>query len=182
MSILFLAVTAHGFDGQRKGFVLGGGVGFSPYSMWSVTANGTVMGHSAVNGLDESKTGAGVQIIIGYAWDEYNMIVYEGNVTGYKSSMLLDNNSAQGFSGVAYYRYFGPAGRAFFLTGGVGTYAWKVKEYEANDPGFGYIAGAGYEFIPHVQAGAYISGGKTSTDGADFGHTHVNIVITAVAF
>ncbi len=81
--IIFLSSSAYGFDGARKGFVLGGGLGFSPASYSPYQTN----------------AGAGAQFLIGYAWDTSNMIVYEGNATGYE---IYNETRSQGFNGASW--------------------------------------------------------------------------------
>jgi len=177
MAILMLPLTSSAFNGLRKGFVLGGGLGFSPISRWSA---GT---------FDESSAGLALNLIIGYAWDEQNMLVYEGNVTAY-STAYLGNQAlfepsptiSQGFNGASWYHYFGPVGQSFFTVAGLGFYVFQVEDYDANDLGGGYLLGGGYEFTRHVQVAGYFSGGQTKVSGGTFGHNHVSVVVNAVAF
>lgn len=173
MAVLFMATTACAFDGMRKGFVLGGGLGVAATADWELDFSGV--------SFSEDGSGLGLHVLIGYAWDEQNMIVYEGNVASWKSD-LIDETIAQGFNGAAWYHYFGPVGKSFFTAAGVGFYVFKVDTYEDNDPGFGLLLGGGYEFARHVQVAAYFSTGKTEDSGVDFNHTHFNILLSAVAF
>lgn len=169
---------AQAFDGQRKGFVLGGGLGIAPVASWD----------SGFPLFEESKAGLGLNILIGYAWDEQNMIVYEGNGVGYKSD-FGDANITQMFNGAVWYHYFGPKGKSFFTSAGLGVYQF-VFEFQSgsfsasgsNDVGGAILLGAGYEFSPHYQVAAYVSSGKTSEPGFDYDHTHVSILFSAVAF
>jgi hypothetical protein len=178
MAVLFMATTACAFDGMRKGFVLGGGLGLAPTADWETDLGGIDVGQDG--------TGLGLNLVIGYAWDEQNMIVYEGNVASWKMD-VLDENVAQGFNGASWYgaswyHYFGPVGKSFFTVAGVGFYVFKVDTYEDNDPGFGLLLGGGYEFARHIQVAAYFSSGKTEDSGVEFDHTHFNILVSAVAF
>jgi hypothetical protein len=183
--VLFLApVTARAFDGARKGFVLGGGLGLAPHSSWSLDFLNL---H-----FEESQVGVGVNVVIGYAWDEMNMIVYEVNATGYNSDyfrasslwsdVLYRRSVSQGFSGAAWYHYFGPMGKSFFTTGGLGLYVFDVEGFETNDPGVAVLLGGGYEFARHFQVGLYLGAGSTSSLGVDFNHSHINILVSAIAF
>jgi hypothetical protein len=178
---ILLPVPSGAFDGNRKGFVVGGGLGFTPIASWSL------------NDFDESNAGMGLNLIIGYAWDERNMIVYEGNVCGYKQG---NYRTSQGFNGVSWYHYFGPKGKSFFTAAGFGFYIYDFELFDMNDPGLGYIIGGGFEFTPHVQIGLYLSGGQTSfsidyrdaegnpLSGPDitYGHNHISLLVSAVAF
>ncbi|MFH1699116.1 MAG: outer membrane beta-barrel protein [Candidatus Zixiibacteriota bacterium] len=186
---LILCSTAVGFDGDRKGFVLGGGLGFSPASKWK-----TELIPDLNLAFEETKAGLGVNLLLGYAWDEYNMLVLEGNVAGYETD-LKNVTATQGFGGVAWYHYYGAKGSSFFTTVGVGGYNFELEFKKdnitvsgSNDPGFGMLFGAGYEFAPHFQAGAYFSFGKTkSVDDStntevEFDHAHINLMVTLIAF
>ena len=175
--------SARGFDGQRKGFVLGGGLGFSPVSRWSVPVAFTdISGNFLfVQDVSENKVGLGLNVLIGYAWDERNMIVYEGNVSSYQSDIFATTIS-QGFNGAAWYHYFGPTGPMFFSTLGIGFFVFDGDDFEANDPGLGGMIGGGYECSNHWQAGAYLSVGKSSDFGVDFSHVQVNALVSVVAF
>ncbi len=179
ITLFCIAATASAFDGKRKGFVLGGGLGFAPNASWSVDV--PFFGYGTVS-ADEDKAGVGLNFIIGYAWDEFNMIVYEGNVAGYNSDFLGDRPVSQGFNGASWYHYFGPQGKSFFIAAGIGFYVFDVEDFEQNDPGGAFLVGGGYEFVRHVQVALYLSGGKTSDAGVDFGHNHINILVSAVAF
>lgn len=176
--VVLIAVPASAFDGKRKGFVLGGGLGAAPNASWDADPAFT-------SGLPENHVGLGANFLIGYAWDEFNMIVAEGNGAAFKTD-YRDADAFQGFGGVAFYHYFGPCGAAFFGTIGVGSYAfdWETEGGGSGslDPGFGLLMGAGYEFTRHVQGGAYFGYGKTSEPYIDYTHWHVNILVSAVAF
>lgn len=183
--IILLAVgSVSAFDGQRKGFVLGGGLGFAPVASWDGEPVPAVF-----TKFDESKAAFAANVIIGYGWDEFNLIAFEGNITTYSSDLVDNFTITQGFGGVAWYHYFGPMGQSFFTTTGLGVYTFRGEleignfkvEGEA-DEGFGWLAGAGYEFKNHWQVGAYISMGKTSEPGIDYNHTHVSILVSGIAF
>lgn len=170
--VLCAAGSSMAFDGMRKGFVLGGGLGLAPTS-------------SIKFGIyDESAAGLGLNFVIGGAFNEQNMLVYEGNVTSWKAD-VVDASIAQGFNGVAWYHYFGPLGKSAFATIGLGAYVFSADGYEDNEPGFGFLIGGGYEFSKHWQVGAYLASGTTSD--ADFSqieydHTHFSILVSGIAF
>lgn len=137
--------------------------------------------------IDENKVGVGVNLLIGYAWDEQNMIVYEGNITGYQSDVFVDNQVSQGFSGAAWYHYYGSMGSTFFSVLGIGVFTFDLDKFDANDQGIGGLIGGGYEFSNHWQVGAYLSSGRTSTALKDFGfddwsHVQVSALVNVVAF
>ncbi len=177
MAMIFVSSSA-GFDNHRQGFVLGGGIGFAPFAKWSV--EDSFLGHT-VFGADETRAGVGINILIGYAWDEKNMIVYEGNAAGYWSE-YRDESIGQGFGGAAWYHYYGPKGKSGFTTAGLGLYSFDPEDRDANDAGFGVLLGGGYEFARHWQVGGYLSFGSSSYYGLDYRHSHFSVLVSGVAF
>lgn len=175
---IFLVSTVAGFDGHRKGFVLGGGLGFAPVARWSVEED--FIGRTVLS-FHETKAGVGVNLLIGYAWDEKNMIVYEGNAVGF-SSEAYDQTAAQGYNGGSWYHYFGPTGKSAFTVAGLGLYSFDVEHHDQHDPGFGMLLGGGYEFARHWQVGGYFSFGLTSADDLDYHHTSLSVLVSGVAF
>ncbi len=178
---MLCAGSAQAFDGKRKGFVLGGGLGIAANSHWEIDNLP----------VSEDKAGLGLNLLVGYAWDESNMIVYEGNVTGYSSDVassvgrftgMGDQTITQGFNGAAWYHYYGSVGRSLFTTVGLGVYVFDVKDFKANDPGFGLLLGVGYEIARHWQFGAYFGGGQTTSSGTDFKQSHINVNLNVIAF
>lgn len=167
--ILMFSASVNAFDGMRKGFVLGGGLGFGPVAKVSIGS------------YDENASGIATNFLIGYAWDEYNMIVFLRDAVFYSR---MNVSQAQGFSGIGFYHYFRPQGESFYITGGMGFQDWISLEsnVESNDVGFGILIGGGYEFARHVQIYSSLSFGKTSYYSMDFDHTQFLITISAVAF
>jgi len=171
--IIFIS-SAWGFNGERKGFVFGGGLGYAPLIKTSPELHG------------DQNSGLGLNSLVGYAWDDQNMIVFEGNVSAFAQK---DSNLtiAQGFYGAAWYHYFGTAGKSAFTTAGIGLYMYRVDETTdqndmGNDMGLAILLGGGYEFARHWQIGAYFSFGKTSEGPYDYNHSNLNLLISTVAF
>jgi len=171
LAVVLLCSSAYSFDGERKGFVLGGGMGFAPAATFKI--DGT--------NFSETIAGFAVHLVIGYAWDEQNMVVYEGNVASY-SIALLDGYLVQGFNGAAIYHYFGEKGKAPFLVGGLGAYVLNAEKYDDNNPGGGLLIGGGFEFAPHWQFGCYFSFKKTSDPFFDYKHSTFSVMVSGIAF
>lgn len=175
--VLLCVSSGYSFDGMRKGFVLGGGLGFCPSAKFSID---DIPGEA-------DNTGGSANLFLGYSWDEMNMIVYEINGVGYKPTEdSTEYEVSQGFTGATWYHYFGKVGKSFFTTVGLGMYVFSVDEYDA-DPGGGILLGGGYEFARHWQFAVYVSSGRTSEKNTifgklDFEHTHFSIMINGVAF
>lgn len=177
VAVLLLSVSSFAFDGNRKGFVLGGGLGLGAVGSWKVDV--PIFGTTIP--VDESGTGVAVQFVIGGAFDEHNMLVYEGNVIGYQSD-LFDESIGQGFNGAAWYHYFSDPGKTPFTTLGLGFYYFKVGDFDATDPKIALLVGGGYEFAKHWQTGVYFSFGQTAESGIDFDHWHLNFIVSGIAF
>ncbi len=178
-----LAGDAFAFDGNRKGFVVGGGLGLAPTISWSVDRD--------EDSQDDQGAGGGVNVVIGYAWDEHNMLVYEANLTNFTSRHLHllrpYESVSQGFSGASWYHYFGPQGKTFYTVVGLGFYVFEGGwsdwwGYRSHDPGAALMLGGGYEFARHFQVGAYASAGKTLGYKYDWKHSHVSVLVSVVAF
>ncbi len=175
---ILLVSTATGFDGHRKGFIVGGGLGFAPVVKWEMEEP-SVDGFPY--GLDETRAGVGVNFLIGYAWDEKNMLVYEGNAVGFTTA-TSDKSAAQGFSGAAWYHYFGQAGKTVFTAVGLGLYGFDAEYDDPHDGGFGMLLGGGYEFARHWQVGGYLSFGSTTAHDRDFNHSSLSVLVSGVLF
>ena len=183
--VLMLSASASAFDGMRKGFVLGGGIGFGPVAKVSL---------DDFAGEDYDKSGVALNFLIGYAWDEQNMIVFlrDGVIYSEDFDVLTGTKSinlVQGFAGIGLYHYFGPVGKSFYVTGGLGLQDWISldDDIDSNDAGLGFLIGGGYEFARHWQIHSSLSFGKTSYDDPffgemDFSHTQFMFTVSAVAF
>ena len=174
--LVLCAASVSAFDGNRKGFVLGGGLGFAPYVHSSASVS--VFDGFSVSG-DVDKSGVAIKLYLGYAWDEYNMLVYEGNYAGVDE----DNNSyIQGIDCAAWYHYFGEKGKTFYTILGLGLYSADSDNSDRTDPGIGYMVGLGYEFARHWQVDMQLTGGKSEDDYFDYGHTNLTLMVSGVAF
>jgi len=181
MIMLVLSSTAGAFDGDRKGFVMGGGLGFAPVAHWGTDALFSIGSLNLGVSVNEENIGLGLHIMAGYAWDEKNLIGFESNVVGYDSD-LFNRSMAQGFNGAVWYHYYGNKGNAPFSTIGLGAYTFHPKDLEAADPGGGMLLGGGYEFTPHVQVAVYLGFGATELNHISFNHSHLTLMISAMAF
>lgn len=174
-----LAGRATAFDGQRKGFVLGGGAGFAPRASWK---------SDAPDDPEDNGAGTAINVFIGYAWDRANMIGFEANLASYDSDINDGRASVyQGFRGISWYHYFGDERRSFFTVAGFGLYAYIYQNFDnnndgSNDQGAGALMGGGYEFLKHWQVGVYASAGRTSTPTYDFDHSHISLLVDGVLF
>ncbi len=147
LSMLAAPAFAHGglFDGQRKGFILGGGLGGSYLSWkygdidWTGTANFKV-GYAPSNSFE----------------------VYWATIVSYTA--FDSDDYASGANCVAVTKYLKPEGRGLFFCGGVGlAYNQNLDRMAPNYQsysGVGGFAGLGYDFAKHfdIQADILYSG------------------------
>ncbi len=175
--VVLAATQVFAFDGHRQGFVIGGGLGFSPVARWAFADKAAADGRTS----GESRPGVGASIIIGYAFDEQDMLVYDGNAVSY-SSKLTDKAASQGDNTFAWYHYYGPTGKCAFTAVGIGLYNFEIDGAPDFSSGLGFLLGGGYEFARHWQAGAYFGIGRTSQANVDFNHLHLSFIISTIAF
>lgn len=179
--VLELATASYGFDGKRKGLVLGAGFGVAPAVSWN-TRHTDFDNHESKH--SEVRAGGAANILVGYAWRERDMIALEAN----GASMNSDYNNAvilQGYTGPVWYHYFPTRPNAFFSAAGIGLFSHRVEYKEhlghiVNDPGLGWLGGIGFEFRRHCQVSVVVNGGNTSfsSNGAITFH-HLNLEVLA---
>lgn len=178
--ILLGSSVAWSFDGERKGFVLGGGLGVA-------STNIEVKGEPSY----DNEPAIGAHGLIGYGWNDMNMLVIEANLASYEAENSLLTVTV-GWGGISWYHYFSPADRSFFTVAGLGMMNFDIHTegpggaYDSSaDPGGGLLLGAGFSFSRHFQLGLYVSAGETSVGGllpADFEHVNVSLLLSGVAF
>jgi hypothetical protein len=158
----------------RKGFVLGGGLGIAPVVSWELDV--------AIFDVKESKAGIGSNFLIGYGWDEQNLIVFEGNGASTSTDQSgADQTISQGFGGPVWYHYLKPVAPTFFTALGAGFYGFQFED-DRNDSGFGWLGGCGFEFSRHWQFTIVAHGGQTESAAVDFSHLTVSVLVGGVAF
>ncbi len=185
-----VSTTVFAFDGKRQGFIIGGGLGIAPSATWKVDDDIIINGEQSNISIKEDKVGIGINIVIGYGWDEKNIIALEINSTSYESDFFPDPHAPNSFNqsifqgtyGFSWYHYYGNVGRCFFSTVGLGIFVFDIEDYSTNDVGAGVLLGGGYEFTRHVQIGLYLGMGKTSSHDTDFTHSNLSVLISAFAF
>jgi hypothetical protein len=183
VAVLGLASPCSAFDGMRKGFVLGGGLGLAPSATWKYHGR-TFDGY--LREAKETKAGGASNFIIGYGWDEQNLLVLEVNGASFESREFRDGMVFQAYGGPAWYHYLRPAAPGFFTVAGVGVYGFRLRFESggdmANDSGLGLLGGVGYEFSRHWHVSLVINGGQTSQERSNWTHLNVETLIGGVAF
>jgi hypothetical protein len=160
--ILFLVTTnAHAFDGQRKGFLLGFGMGPGLTSFTQKVAVGWI----SVESSREDKAAVMTDFKIGFAPENTWAIYYTSKVSWFGMTNALGNGVtiANGLGALAASYWFKPQAPSPFIAGGVGYSTWALP-FEDNPPetwvGIGLFVGGGYEFSRHVNIEGYLCWGK----------------------
>jgi hypothetical protein len=160
--ILFLfTANAHAWDGQRKGFLLGFGLGPGVTSFTQKVQMGMVSTESS----REDKLAVMTDFKIGFAPDNTWAIYYTSKVSWFGITNVYGNKVTvtNGLGAVAVSYWFNQQAPSPFIAGGLGFSTWSLP-FEDNPPdtwiGPGLFAGGGYEFSKHVSIEGYLSWGK----------------------
>ncbi|MBD3404425.1 hypothetical protein GF420_16155 [candidate division GN15 bacterium] len=192
-----LISPANAFDGERKGFVFGGGLGYASSIKTTVDVSaGDGFGNDFFLGtLEGNEPGLAGHLMIGFGLDEHNLLVLESNVGVYSianidlfgDGFLYEVQFAQGVGTVSWYRYWGRRGASLFTAIGAGLSYFDTDYTNPNDYGAAWLAAIGYEFTPHAQIGLYWTGGQTTFSEipgleGNFSQSTLSVMISAVAF
>jgi hypothetical protein len=145
LSLLVLSSQLLAFDGQRKGFILGGGIGAGSIS-YEETAPEWKLNRFALTG----------NFKIGYAPTNSLELYYIADVSEFaysQSESLVAGGTCIGFSGVGLTKYLSPRGTGLFLSGGVGipllTFLNTRSGVGDVTGGFGLLGGIGHDVSRH---------------------------------
>ncbi len=179
--IIFLSSSqSFAFDGVRKGFTMGLGLGYAPY------ANPNLTNYEN----DYSFDGAGVNFIVGYNWDNKNLLTWE--VLGAINIQEKSSDNDAGFIGInsiVWYHYFQPTPRSYYSIIGFGRIGSIAVINNSNSSsigfgtnGLGFVLGGGYEFTKQLQFSIYYVGGKTSDRYIKVNNNMIYTSVTLLAY
>ncbi|MEW5993571.1 MAG: hypothetical protein AB1744_04155 [Candidatus Zixiibacteriota bacterium] len=155
-------VTA--FDGNRKGFILGGGLGLGLDS-YTQTVEAPDMKATSDR---ENKFAFMTDFMIGAGASEQVLIYYFNKVSWFSLENVLGENVtiANGVGGAAVRYYFNLTAPSPYVFGGIGLSTWDAPLEEGSDAwyGFGLMFGGGFEFSPHWSVEGDIMWGKPSKE------------------
>ncbi len=164
--LLLIGTQLFAFDGERKGFILGLGLGGSGYSFTQTIDNG----YSSSTTDPESDFGLATDFTIGFAPNNQLELFYSSKVTWlemvniYNEEVTITSGIA-GF-GISYHfvdsRTWSPN---LFVNGSVGFSTWTAPFESGSDIwiGTGFTCGIGFEFIKHCSLLASIKYGSPET-------------------
>lgn len=172
--VFLVAVPASAFDGHRKGFILGGGVGVGatsfkykdPFSSFETDSKSD----AALVTNFQIGYGPGNQFLIFY-FSHLNWSLTEDQLGGKRHNATNGNdvNVSNGILGVGVSHYLKPLPPCFMIAGGLGlsVYRFPIEDDSQSASGFGIWGGAGYEFAPHWIITATIGRGTPSYRGTE---------------
>ncbi len=117
---------AHAWDGERKGFILGVGLG-TGFVSHTQNANG-------YKSIDDSNIALSGNFKMGYAPNNCLMIYTFGTSTFFKNNYILDDkkwkisSKISGGLGISY--YFNETAPSPYIMGGIGESEWEAEKEE----------------------------------------------------
>jgi hypothetical protein len=158
--IILGACNSIAWDGQHRGFVVGGGIGLTAATL-------------LIRQVDY-RLGYQTNFKIGYAIKDHWQIHYSG-ISIWKMDDLLNHMTL----GTTY--YFKPQAPTFFASGGLGI-SWEVWDLSDGGDICGFptvVAGLGYEIFKHVNIEATILTTSPQYDSDFRWHYHVGLNVLA---
>ncbi len=175
------------FNGQRKGFILGGGLGFGLTSFTQTVDSG---GLSATSDR-ENNAAFQTDVKIGFGPSEQVLVYLSWKTSWFNFDNVLDESVtiAMHFGGVGISYYFKPAAPSPYVSGGLGYCAWEplIEASAETYIGYGLAVGGGYEFSGHWSVEGDLMWGKPSKEilpGLDesFNTLTIRVAIVGVAY
>ena len=170
-ALMALDMPANAFDGKRKGFVIGMGVGVAPMLKWSRSGDDA----------SETKSAFILSWPVGYCWDQRNIIAYSVSISSFNSELLGRVGTMQGIWSLRWYHCFGEPGRSVIASLGPGRMLFNASN-GLHASGFGFTAGVGYEFVRHFQFELSYAAGRTSRDREDFNHQILTLQVVGTLY
>lgn len=172
--------AAFAWDGKRKGFILGIGLGpgFTSFNQ-SLKSGGISITSDRQNELSFMS-----DFKIGYAPNNLWQIHWMSKISWFGLENAFGDNVtiANGFGGVGATYSFYEGAPSPFLSGGIGFSTWATPFEEGSDTmyGFGIVLGGGYEFSKHWSLGFDLLWGKPSKDegGGEFSTNALSLKFT----
>lgn len=171
------------FNGQRRGFVLGLGLGpaFRYMSSAYSTSESPVYFDSSISLVRASRRSSGygpalaTDFRIGLGFTNRILIYYDNRVSWSGTGNGL---AGDGLSSAAIAYYFKDAHPSVYLTGGVGSAGWARLYYDGRSSrgytGLGFFGGAGYEMSKRFNLEGSIS---YAVPSYEYGSTRVTSTI-----
>lgn len=154
---IFLSQSSYSFDGNRRGFVIGGGIGFSP-----VMANDFDLEQDGSRFLSY---GQGYTVFIGKGVNNTNLILAGYHEAQGESENLEGRIFQHQFMGVWWYHYFTIDKIIFNTILGFGATDYRLSGHGNFPQYYGFELGIGSEITRHVQFNIVYTNGRFSYAG-----------------
>lgn len=160
---LLLAAPALAFDGSRKGFVFGLGVGGGGTS-FKQELSGLLTGETET----ETNGAFATDLELGWGANEQLLIYYSNHVNWFGITNVFNDKVtiASGVTNAAVSYFLKPDAPSGVVGGGIGASAWNALSdgQSSSSVGFGIWAGGGYEFSRHWMALGKLTYGNPSDE------------------
>lgn len=157
---------------NRKGFIIGGGIGLGGLSMTASAGGGSVT---------ESRLVFQTDFKIGYAPTNTLEIYYVNKVAWWGES---DVTLIQGLSSIGFSNYLNAqTATGIFLTGGIGVSVLAAPfEDVSSSSGFGLFGGVGYEFTKHWSVQGDLLYSNIEDSGVTLNSLGIRIVLSGLSY
>ena len=124
--VLLIATITNAFDGKRKGFVLGGGIGLSPWDGFDWSDQRGV--------LEGSGNAIVFDLVAGHGFSEQDLILIDLHFLSHGFCNLDDLTMVHDFIGLTWRHHFGQARRSVFSQIGAGRFALSTFDTRRDHP------------------------------------------------
>ena len=159
VALLVSASSASAFDGERRGFILGFGIG-GGLTSFTQELSGFGAGIDATSER-ENKGAFATDFRIGGGFSNQFLLYYVSRVSWFNITNVFDNSVtiASGVGGLGVTWYTASAGPSWFVSGLLGFANWSAvfENDSGGQNGFGVSGGGGYEFSSHWSIEASLS-------------------------
>lgn len=182
-AMVLSATAVHAFDGNRKGFILGGGIG-PVVTSYTVEVDDDFFGNYTTD--RESKFGLATDFRIGGGINEKFMLYYANRVSwfGVDDEMEDGVTIAHGIGLVGLSYYLEAAAPSVYFTGTVGISSWSAPFEEDSDTwsGFGIGGGVGYEFARHWSVEGVLTWGNPGDESMTVSALSFFVTVIGIAY
>ncbi|UCD85975.1 MAG: hypothetical protein JSU92_07220 [Deltaproteobacteria bacterium] len=178
--VLSIATEVSAWDGQRRGFILGFGLGPGLTSL-TIESGGETSDR-------ENRSGLQTDFKIGGAPSNQLQIYYTNKVSWYKEDEVLygeDVTFTCGLSAVGVSYYLLPESPSAFFSGCIGISSWDApfeEDLDINWTGFGFFVGAGFEFSRYWNAEFDFVWGEPSEGGVSINALSLMLTINVIGY
>ncbi|MCX6601474.1 MAG: hypothetical protein NT025_07915 [bacterium] len=176
--VIGLTTHAKAWDGERKGFVLGIGLG-PGYTTFKQK-------FGSYERDRENKGALVTDFKIGYAPTNQLALYWMSKVSWFSMTYGLDDKvtTTAGTAGLGASYYVQPRAPSAFVCGGIGysTWSWPFEEDAESWMGLGLTAGGGYEFARYWNVEGNLIWGNPSKDGCETDFVTFKVTVNVLGY